>query len=303
MIAASTGASWWNPMSWDERLVAPGPPRTLVAMRTLLTVVIGARLLLRRWWVVAERPEELFDPVAALSWLPGQPGAAVVTAVWVLGLAAVGLTLWNTATGRRAATSFVIAWASLLFLAGLWGSAGKVMHNDVLLVTVAVPLLFAGSPELHPRDRTSGWAPRAALVTLAVVYFLTGYQKLRHTGISWAFSDNMSWVIRQGSSPFGEAFGRSIAQHAWLTQAMAAGALALELAAPVLLAVRRLRVWFALGATVMHTSIWMFLGLDYYGWVLTVWAVVLPMSPLADRWWHARAGSGPAPAATAASHG
>ena len=186
---------------------------------------------------------------------------------------------------RNASPGFFLAWLALLLLAGLWGSSGKVMHNDVLLLTVSFPVLFVGSPtrdsEAHgPRW---GWAPRAALAVLTVVYFLTGYQKLRHSGLEWAFSSNLAWVIRQGSSPFGPDLNRALADQLWLTQALAAGTLLFELAAPVLLAVRRTRLLFALGATAMHLGIWALLGLDYFGWILAVWAVVIPMTPLGDR--------------------
>lgn len=306
------GRRWWNPLGWDAALVAPGPPGPLVLMRVLIVSVIGARLLLRRWWVMAERPDALFDPVPFLAWLPGQPGAAAIVAVWALGLASVAATLWASATGRHVTLPFVGAWLSLLVLAGLWGSAGKVMHNDVLLLSVAVPLLFASSPT-RPTGSTDaidadapaarwGWPPRAALIVLAVVYFLTGVQKLRHSGPGWAFGDNMSWVIRQGRSPFGDDFSRAIADQEWLTRSMSAGALALELVAPALLAVRRTRPWFALSATAMHLSIWAFLGLDYYGWVLAVWAVVIPMSTLGERWWRT-ADLAPSPAQVRVNHG
>lgn len=55
------------------------------------------------------------------------------------------------------------------------------------------------------------------------------------------------------------------------------GQLALELLAPIFLAVRVGRVFFAVAVAVMHGSIWMFLGLDYSAWVLTVAAVAIPM--------------------------
>jgi len=57
---------------------------------------------------------------------------------------------------------------------------------------------------------------------------------------------------------------------------MAGGALALELLAPLMLAWRWTRALFAVSAALMHGSIWMFMGLDYSAWILTVVAVALP---------------------------
>lgn len=94
----------------------------------------------------------------------------------------------------------------------------------------------------------------------------------------------MSWVLRQGTSPFGTELTTYVADHPWLPHLLAGGALALELAAPVLLALRVTRLPFALAVATMHTSIWAFLGLDYSAWVLTVVAVVVPMA-LPRRTW------------------
>lgn len=278
-------AAWTQPSAdWDRRLWSPAPRHRLELLQGALLAVLGVRLALRRWWVMAERPAALFEPVAVLAWLPAPPGVLAIVVTWMAGLAAVAGGIAALRSGRSAQGALAVAWLSLLLLAGLWGSAGKVLHNDLLLLTVCVPLLFA--PSVRRDDSTrpqSGWPARAVLVLLAVVYFLTGYQKLRHSGLSWVFSSNMSWVIRRGQPVVPEDLARSLADELWLTQALAGGALLLELAAPALLAVRRTRLWFAAAATVMHTSIWALLGLDYYGWVLTVWAVVLPFSTAADR--------------------
>jgi hypothetical protein len=179
-----------------------------------------------------------------------------------------------------------VAWACYAVLTALWGESGKVMHNDVLTVTVGAVLLFAAVPG---RGRTSewslrwGWPPRAALAVLATVYWLTGAQKLRHSGLEWVFSDNMAWVLRQGAVGHGAQVAHWVADHLVVAQLLACGALALELTAPLWLAVRRTRALFAAAVLVMHTSIWWFLGLDYSAWVLTAAAVAVPMSLRPDR--------------------
>lgn len=264
-------------LNFDRALVAAGPARRLVEVRTLLAAAIGFRLVQRYWWHMAERPVELFEPVAAIAWLSRPPAAALIVllqAIGVLGAAAA-------ITRKAPRSGFLVAWTVYVFLAAVWGSSGKVMHNDVLLITVAFPLLFAPAPSRDDDgdiDAAWGWAPRACLVALGAVYFATGYQKLRHSGLEWVFSDNMSWVLRQGTSVFGHRLNEVVADQPLLARALAGGALALELTAPLLLAFRRTRPLFALGSLLMHASIWLFLGLDYSPWVLASAAVALPMA-------------------------
>ncbi|MCM0640743.1 hypothetical protein [Cellulomonas wangsupingiae] len=261
----------------DARLVAPGPAFRLLEVHTLLALVIGLRLATRDWTLIAHRPAELTFRGTVLGWFPAPVPSWALVALQVAGI--VGVTL--VVARRRPRAGFALAWAAYTVLAGLWGSSGKVLHNDVLTVTVGAALLLAHVPgRTVPRrdERVAwGWPPRAALAVVATVYLLTGVQKVRHSGLEWVLSDNMAWVLRRGTSPFGEGLTLLVADQPWLTQALAGGALCLELAAPVLLALRVTRIPFALAVAAMHGSIWVFLGLDYWAWVLTVAAVAVPL--------------------------
>ncbi|ADG73135.1 conserved hypothetical protein [Cellulomonas flavigena DSM 20109] len=260
----------------DARLVAPGPAFRLLEVHTLVALVVGLRLATRDWTRIAARPAELTWHGTAVGWFPAPAPAWVLVALQVAGLAGVVLVVAR----RRPQVGFVLAWVAYMVLTGLWGSSGKVMHNDVLTVSVGAVLLLARVPgrDVPARDARVawGWPPRAALAVLACVYFLTGAQKVRHSGIEWVLSDNMAWVLRWGESPFGPGLTQAVADQAWLTQLLAGGALCLELGAPLLLALRVTRIPFALAVLVMHTSIWAFLGLDYSAWVLTAAAVAVP---------------------------
>ncbi|GAA1729035.1 hypothetical protein GCM10009809_25740 [Isoptericola hypogeus] len=260
----------------DARLVAPGPAWRLRWVHALVACVIGLRLATRDWTQIAARPDALRVRANVVGWIPDLPAAALV------GLQVVGVVAVVLAVVRwRPRAAFAVAWVCYTVLAGLWGSSGKFLHNDVLTVTVGAVLLFAAVPGRGTPPRATsvrwGWPPRAALAVVAVVYCLTGVQKLRHSGLGWALSDNMAWVLRQGTSPFGPAFTHAIADTPWLPQLLATGALCLELTAPILLFVAWTRVPFALAVAAMHTSIWACLGLDYSAWVLTAAAVAVPM--------------------------
>jgi hypothetical protein len=262
----------------DAALIAPGPARRLVAVRSGLAALIGLRLLLRRWWTVTDTPSALFEPAFAVRWLAGPPAAAVVVAVQVVGVVAAGLVLIR----RRPRVAFVIAWMSLVFLGGVWSAEGKVLHNDVLLLLAAIPFLFAPDPrpatDGEDSDVRWGWPPRAALVIVGSAYAICGLQKLRHSGIAWVTSDNLRWVLWSGANgtraPF-PGFTRSIADNAALCHGLAGGALFVELAAPFLLMSRRTRPVFVGLALALHAGIALTLGLDYWAWVGTVAVVAL----------------------------
>ncbi len=268
-------------LRFDAAVVAPGRTGPVVLLQVSLALIMALRLVAHDWTLIADRPAELTYRLWTLGWLPHLP-APVLVAIQGAGLVGVALVL----TRRVPALGFVLSWFSLLVLAGLWGASGKFHHNDVLLLTAAFPVLFArlplrttrqAAPPDGMREVAWGWPPRAALAVVACVYFLTGLQKVRHSGLAWVFSDNMSWVLRQGadSSPVSADLVRSLAETPVLPQLLAGGALALELGAPLLLFWRPTRLVFAAAVTAMHLSIWACLGLDYSPWWLTVWAVTI----------------------------
>ena len=266
----------------DRHLLAPGTAHELACVRVALALVMILRLAGHHWWDMAGRPHALFVPVPIVSWLSTVPSAPVLVAVEVVGVVAAVLVV----IGRAPLASLRVAWVALLILGALFSSAGKIMHNEVLLLLATVPVLVSGGDARVGDRRTAlrwGWAPRASMAVVATVYFLAGVQKLWHSGLAWVFSDNMRWVLYGGA-----ASGRSLAPRlteiiagsAWLPIVMAGSALTLELTAPLLIAWRRTRPWFAVAVCGLHASIGVTLGLDYSGWALTAVAVLMPW----DRW-------------------
>ena len=150
----------------DERLVAPGPGFRVAEIQILLAAVIALRLATRDWTQIAERPAALRDGLTVMSWYTGTPASWALVAVQVVGLACALLVVAQ----RRPHLAFVGLWIAYTSLTALWGSSGKVMHNDVLTVLVAAVFLFASGP---PRDGWGdvrvryGWPPRTALAVLA----------------------------------------------------------------------------------------------------------------------------------------
>jgi hypothetical protein len=283
----------------DAAYLAPGSSHALGCVRAGLAALIGVRVAVGPYAALAHQPDALFVPTPPVAWLPSMPPVWVIVAVQVVGVAAA----LACVAGRRRRLAFAVAWLALLFLAGLRGSLGKVLHNDVLLLLAAVPLLPAPDDARPGHDRRSsadGWPVRAALAVAAAVYFLAGVQKLRHSGLGWVTSDNMRWVLyggaASGRAPT-ESIAVAIADRPWASHLAAAGILGLELVAPVALALRRWRPWFAAAAVALHVGTWLTLGLDYWGWALTILVVAAPwdrLSPALGRSGRAHAAAAPA---------
>lgn len=263
--------------SVDTWLFAPGTGLGLWILRAGFAVLFGVRLAIGNHHHLGSQPEALFRPQLFWRWLDAMPSAEVIAAVQILGvMAAVGALVV-----RRSRIPLVAAWGALVFVDGLLAARGKIMHNDVLALMAAVPVLMAPS-SVGPRDRAPdrryGWPVRAALVVVAFAYFFSGLAKLISSGPAWAFSDNLQNVLFAATltdKPPTDAVALFVADRAWLAQAIASMTLAVECGFLLVLARPRLRPLFALGAVALHTGIWLTLGLDYWSWVATVVLVVI----------------------------
>lgn len=262
----------------DRWLFAPGAATTVAAVRLGLAALLGLRIALGPYRDLAGQPASLFHPPPLLAWLPSMPGRGVIVAVQVAGAVAAALAVAQ----RRPRVTFAVAWVALLLLAGLKDSLGKTLHNDVLLLLAAVPLLAApGEARVGDTRRSArdGWPVRAAMVVVAGAYFATGAQKLLHSGTAWVTGDTMRWVMYQaaasGRAPT-RAFALAIAGRPFLSHVVAAGVLGTELSAPLLLFVPRFRPVFAGLVVALHAGTWLTLGLDYWGWAVTTVVVLLP---------------------------
>jgi hypothetical protein len=271
---------WLDHTLWGEET-----GRRLRLVHVGLAALIGVRIAVGPYRHLGGTPDALFDPVAVLAWLPGMPPSGVIVAVQVLGTAAAvaAVVRWRT----RAA--YAVAWAAYLFLAGLRGSRGKVLHNDLLLLWVAAPFLLAPlEAAWHDRrpSRSSGWPIRVATVIAVLIYAFAGYHKLRRSGFEWAFGDNMHFVTLWGPSigqPGWQGFADWVAERAWAAKLAGIGILGLELGFPLALVWRRLLPWFALVAVTLHAGTYLLLGLDYWAWMLAVPLVLVDWPALLDR--------------------
>jgi len=263
-----------------EWLFAAGRARRLAWFRCGLGAIVVARIVSWPFASLAGTPRPVLRPPLFLTWLPGLPPAPVIVALQVIGAAAG---VWALLGRRGSARAFSFAWAILLVLAGMKTSTGKILHNDVLLVLAAFPLAICGvdaSRDASRDDRESsafGWPVRAALVVVVIVYFMSGVQKLVHTGPSWVTGDNMRWILADaidgGRAPT-SAIASALVAAPWACHLLAAGLLGTELCFPIVLWSRRARPAFAALAFLLHTGTWLTLGLDYWAWSLVALVVL-----------------------------
>jgi hypothetical protein len=257
--------------------------RRLRTTRTAFAVLIGLRIALGPYRALAGQPAELFRPVSFLRWLHvhRMPGTTAIAALQVVGVVAA-LAAAAAAAGKPRRAGLAVAWLSLLVLAGLRTSTGKLLHNDTLMLIGTLPLLFAPAPDPSEdgrQGRRYGWALSVGLAAVCLAYFLAGVAKLRHSGLAWVTSDNMRYVMldaARSGRPWLPAVARFMARHALLAKGTAAGILGLELAFPLAFAAKRARPYFAAAAVALHVGTWLALGLDYWLWAATALLLLAP---------------------------
>lgn len=272
--------------SGEHRVKGGGVRATeaLAAARLALAVVLGLRLALSPFAAAVGQPQALWQPRGTGLIFRAPPPVALVCALQIVGVAGVGLYLW-----RRRLATLALGWMCLLVLAGLRTSLGKILHNDVLLLLAAVPLLLAGAPRrglggggadrpgvtLDDVEARRGLDAAAAIVLLS--YFSAGWWKVLRSGPAWAFSDNLRWSLAAGrAGSRWPGLTSWLVAHPVVCSSLAVGLLVLELSAPLLWFQPRLVPLFVAAAVVMHGGTWLVLGLDYWAHLATVALVLLP---------------------------
>ena len=123
------------------------------------------------------------------------------------------------------------------------------------------------------------------MIVVALAYFFVGFQKLRFSGLEWATSDNLRWVLYSSSDAQDDpnSIALFVADRAWLAHLLAAGTIFIELCFPLALFVPRLRWVFVPAAVSLHAGIWLAMGLDYSAQALTV-IIVFVNWPIVVDW-------------------
>jgi hypothetical protein len=282
-------------------IFAPGPATGLAALRIGLCTVLVLRLGLRTdlYLGLPDQPKALFRPLSFMKLFSQMPPKSAVIVCLSLGIPAAVL----AAVGLKARITLPLAWFCAVFVNCMLTSQGKVIHNDVLLLLAMFPLLLArtsdawsldallarrrGQPERGGRPPVSaayGWPVRTAMLVVALAYCIIGLHKLQYSGLAWASSDNLRWVLYTASdSQGGNDIGLFVADHPLLTHLFAWGTLFVEVGFPIVLFYPWMR-WLMVPAVIgLHTGIWLTMNLNYIAWIATV-VIVFTNWPVVVGW-------------------
>lgn len=253
--------------------------RAASRLRRLLGAVFFVRFAIAPFDATVGMATSLHQPPGLMTWLPGPLSASTIIALRIVGL----ICAISVMVRRYQPVTFAVSWTCLLVLGATAGSFGKVMHNEVMLLLVGAAWLAVGSETSESAmrrvaTRSAGiQATRASIVIVSGVYFFTGYRKLVDTGWRWAWSDNLSWVLHDGAAGvtgWRHSLAETLAHQTTAMRLLASAALIVEVAFPLCIWIRSVRLPFTAAMACLHLSIYLFVGLDYSGWALTALAVM-----------------------------
>ena len=231
--------------------------------------VFSAGYLVARLPTLLEMGDEApvgWEPVGVLWWLVDPlPRWAVRCAV--LATIALAVAFAAGVAFRVVGPAFAV---TLLFVTTYRSSGGQLLWFDNLLVLHAIVIACSPAADALRLGRHSepvgqsaryGWPLRMAAIVTVVTYALAGISKLRIGGTAWldgeslrnhvAYSATRLRVLGGTPSPLAEP----MMELGWLFTPLAVATLVIELGAPLVLVVSRLRVpWVAL-AWCMHAAI------------------------------------------------
>jgi hypothetical protein len=245
--------------AWQRYFFTPAPASDLGLARAVFFTLAFCLYLpqdFSEWGTVA--PEFWMPiPLFRLLSLPLLP-ASVIAVVQVVFKVALGL----AAVGLFTRVAIAICFGCSLYLLGLPQNFGQVQHFDTLVAIVCGILAVSRAGDgcsvdawlrarrSEPAAGASGeysWPIRAIWVMTAVIFFSAGFAKLRHSGLTWVFSDHLAIVLvrHQYFVSDGEpltSWGLAIAAYPWAPRLFAAVSLATEVLYPLALFSRRARL-------------------------------------------------------------
>jgi hypothetical protein len=252
----------------DDWLMAPAPAIRLAVFRIMIGVFSAAYLVARLPTLLdmGDEARVVWDPVGVLWWL-GDPLPRSAVRCGVLATVALAVACATGLVFRFVGPAFAIA---LLFVTTYRSSGGQLLWFDDLVVLHAIVIACSPAADALRLGRRGepvgesaryGWPLRVAAIVTVVTYALAGFAKLRIGGLAWldghslrnhvAYSATRLRVLGGTPSPLAEPIMRI----GWLFTPLAVATLVIELGAPLVLVVPRLRVpWVAL-AWCMHTAI------------------------------------------------
>lgn len=233
---------------WLTFWFAPAAARPLALCR----IAFYGLLLLYYWsydfgvWALA--PVTTWAPTPPYFFL-GLPRASHETLILLqfAWKAALLLACLGLATRFATATAFALG----LYLIGFMRNI-DMNHTDAALILVLGIMAVArcgdacaldrwlvgrSRPRVAPPSGDYRWPVQLIQMATILPLFVAGIAKLRHSGLEWVFSDTLAIVMLQNNFRTDPLlpWGIELARFVWLCQALAAGALLIELLLPLAL--------------------------------------------------------------------
>jgi hypothetical protein len=208
LLGAFTYATF-RPREFAQRFVPPAKAESLAAIRILACLVMLGYVLASDLPSTSRLPRELIVPMGSLSLLGQIPGFSwFLSNDPALGIfqVATGLLLLLGALGWRARITMPLAAFATLVYIGIFWQYTYFFHQCligiyVMLVLSVVPCADAWSLDSEA-GRTNlksaqvyGWSRYLCWIVVAVPYFLAGLSKIRASGMSWWWPDNLRGKI------------------------------------------------------------------------------------------------------------
>jgi predicted DCC family thiol-disulfide oxidoreductase YuxK len=201
----------------------------------------------------------------------------------------VAQAVWRTALvfgclGLFTRTTTAVSFALGIYLLGLPNNFGAEYHHDTIVVIAAGILAVSRCGDAWSLDRLiaiargkrrtvdapppSGeyrWPVRLIWVAMSLIFFAAGVAKIRHSGLAWAESSNMSIMLVQHYYHIANAdpltsLGLTVAAYTWLCSLLAAVTMLVETSYPLALVSARARFVLVSSAFLMQLGIRMLMG-------------------------------------------
>ena len=276
---------------WREYWFAPSSAVDLACARIAFLGALFLYYLPHDYSALPTVGEVFWNPIWAFQTLgfgrAGSSDLVVLQLLWKL-------SLFFACIGLFTRTSLLVAVTLGFYLLGTQHGFTKVRNNDgvvwfVLLILAASRCGDLWSVDEWIRVRLRGRPPRATTTTtspeytwpirmvwmlLAMVFFLSGVQKLRESGLAWLTSGHLRYRLMEKNYPsgFGEvplvSWGWELGRSAWVGRFVAIFTLVMELGYPLALVWKWARWVFPAGTVLMLIGIRSLMGPPFELFVL-----------------------------------